>query len=76
MDLLELAGKNYVIQVDYYSNFSEINELKKTTTQAVINGLWPHFMCHGVPSKLISDSGPQHWSQEFVKFAREWGLST
>ena len=70
-DVFELDGKHYVILVDYYSNLFEINELKKTTTQAVIAALRPH--THGVPSKLMSDSGPQYRSQEFAKFAREWG---
>ena len=42
-DLFELDGHQYIILVDYYSNFFETNELKKTTTQAVVNALRPHF---------------------------------
>ncbi|RLJ22807.1 hypothetical protein DJ031_00235 [bacterium endosymbiont of Escarpia laminata] len=73
-DMFELDGHQYVILVDYYSNFFEINELKKTTTQAVVNALRPHFARHGVPSILVSDNASQYGSQEFAKFAREWGF--
>ena len=73
-DLSELDGQNWVILIDYYINFFEINELKKTTTQAVVNALRPHFARHGDPSKLISDNGPQYRSQEFAEFVRELGF--
>ena len=36
-------GHHYSILVDYYSNFFEINELKKTTIQAVVKMLRPLF---------------------------------
>ena len=68
--LFKLDGKNYVILVDYYSNFFVINELKKTSTQAVTDSLRPYAR-HGVPSKLMSDNRLQYRSQEFAKFAHE-----
>ena len=73
-DLFELDGHQYIILVDYYSNFFEINELKKTTTQAVVNALRPHFARYGIPVTIVSDNGSQFASQEFAKFAREWGF--
>ena len=58
-DLFELDGHQYIILVDYYSNFFEINELKKTTTQAVVNALRPHFARYGIPVTIVSDNGSQ-----------------
>ena len=72
--MFELDGHQYIILVDYYSNFFEIIELEKTTTQAVVNALRPHFARYGIPVKIVSDNGSQFASQEFAKFAREWGF--
>ena len=33
-----------------------------------------HFAVHGVPSKLLTDNGPQFASREFKSFASEWSF--
>ena len=40
----------------------------------VIRCLRRHFAQYGVPTKLVSDNGPQFSSQEFSAFAKEWGF--
>ena len=42
-DLFELDGHLYIILVDYYSNFFEINKLNKTTALVIVKALRPHF---------------------------------
>ena len=46
-DLLSLEGRNYLITVDYYSNFFEIDFLKETLSEDVITKLKHHFARHG-----------------------------
>jgi len=38
-DLFRFNGDNYIVIVDYYSNFIELEYLKNTTSQAVIRTL-------------------------------------
>ena len=72
VDLFELDQKQYMITVDYYSNFWDIHHLKSTTSTSIALKLKNHFARHGCPDRLISDNGPQFVSAEFRKFAKEW----
>lgn len=72
VDLFELNKKEYLITVDYYSNFWEIDRLTSTTSSAVVLKLKNHFARYGCPNRLISDNGPQFVSSEFRKFANDW----
>ena len=72
VDLFELNKKEYMITVDYFSNFWEIHRLTSTTSSAIVLKLKNHFARYGCPNRLISDNGPQFVSSEFRKFANEW----
>ena len=72
VDLFELNKKDYMITVNYYSNFGEIDRLTSTTSSAVVFKLKNHFARYGCPNRLISDNGPQFVSSEFRKFANDW----
>ena len=72
-DLFTLDDNNYLITVDYYSNFWEIDALRKdTTAKSVIKKLKAHFARYGCPDQVVSDNGPQFACDEFAKFAVEW----
>ena len=74
-DLLSFEGRNYLITVDYYSNFFEIDFLKETLSEDVITKLKHHFARHGVPDAVISDGGPQYTSHKFKMFSEKWGFN-
>ena len=42
VDLFEIKGRNYLVTVDYYSNFLEVDYLSTTTTKQVITKLKGH----------------------------------
>jgi transposase InsO family protein len=67
-----VSNDQYLITVDYFSNFFEIDRLETTSSAAVINKLKQHFARHGIPDKVISDNGPQFSSQQFSKFKHMW----
>nr|XP_040583535.1 uncharacterized protein K02A2.6-like [Lepeophtheirus salmonis] len=73
-DLFTYDQKYYVIVVDYYSRFIEVTELTNQRASAVIMELKRIFARHGVPKILVSDNGPCYSSQEFSRFAKEWGF--
>jgi len=65
-DLSEYKGRNYIMCVDYYSKFPEINVLSNTTSSAVISSLKTTFARYGIPDELVSDNGPQYSSRESI----------
>ncbi|KAK3738816.1 hypothetical protein RRG08_040478 [Elysia crispata] len=73
-DLFSFKGRQYLLTVDYYSQFFELDHLPETTSREVIYKLKHHFSRHGIPDTLISDNGPQFSSAEFKKFARTWSF--
>jgi transposase InsO family protein len=73
-DLFEHDRKNYLIVVDYYSDFFEIEQLTSSTTSSVINRLRAQFARYGIPEILFTDNGPQFTSAEFRNFADRWSF--
>lgn len=74
-DLFKFEQRNYLVTVDYYSGFIEVDKLESTDTKAVIHKLKAHFARHGIPEEVISDNGPQYSAQEFANFAATWGFN-
>ena len=72
VDLFEIKGRNYLVTVDYYSNFLKVNYLSTTMTKQVITKLKGHFARYGIPLQMVTDSGPQFLSWVFRKFTTEW----
>ena len=70
--IFELKNKSYLITVDYYSNFWEVDKLPDTKARTVILKLKNHFTRYGYPEKVVSDNGPQFSCNEFATFARTW----
>ncbi|VDI25347.1 Hypothetical predicted protein [Mytilus galloprovincialis] len=71
-DLFTLSGNDYLITVDYYSSFFEVDRLYDTSSKTVINKLKQHFARWGIPETVISDNGPQYSSEQFKQFSKQW----
>ncbi|KAK2559036.1 hypothetical protein P5673_018671 [Acropora cervicornis] len=70
VDQFELDKRHYLIMVNFYNNFWEVDSLSSTSAKAVINKLRTHFARYGCPDCLISDNGPQFMASEFERFAK------
>ena len=57
-DILEFMGIKYLITVDYYSRFIEVDKLTTSTSQQVITKLKAHFARYGIPKTVTSDNDP------------------
>lgn len=75
MDLFTLEGKEYVVVVDYYSRFFELEQLPRTATKNIALVLEPMFARYGVPRTIRTDNGPQFTSTEFKELVHHWGAS-
>lgn len=77
LDLLKVHSKWYVVLIDYYSKFIEMDELSDLKSAAVITFMKKTFSRHGIPEEVYSDGGPQFQkvqSSEFATFAKEFGF--
>ena len=75
-DLFEFKGTSYLLVVDYFSRFIEVQNLPQLrTSSAVITALKAIFSHHGVPSVVVSDNGSQYTSEEMKNFATTYGFS-
>ena len=75
-DLFELDGCNYLVIVDYYSNYIEVMPLQQDTrSTTVIKQLKTNIARYGIMETLISDNGPQFTSKEFKNFTAEYKIN-
>ena len=71
-DIFTLHDKDYLVTIDYYSNFWEVDRLPDTKASTAILKLKSHFARYGIPDQVVSDNGPQFTSKEFATFAKTW----
>ena len=71
-DQFKLHGKDYIVIVDFYSDFIEVKMWEENTSSAVIEFLKEQFSRHSFPNILVTDNGPQFTSQEFKQFTHSW----
>ena len=74
VDMFQWKGKQYLVCVDYYSNYPEIAMCTSTTSANVIGHLKSIFSRHGIPRIVVSDNGPQFSSGEFSAFSKNYGF--
>lgn len=72
MDIFTVNQRNYLVTVDYFSDFWELDVLKDTTAATIVSKCKKNFSLHGIPDILDSDQGTQIDCQEFRKFASDW----
>ena len=75
VDLFALDGKQYLVMVDHYSDYFELESLRNVAASTVIRAMKRNFAHHGIPHTCISDNGPQFDCHEFSRFARDYGFA-
>ena len=73
-DLFEINGLAYLVTVDHYSDYYELDRLPNIQSSAVIQATKQHFGRHGVPHTLVTDNGAQFTSDTFKVFAKKYGF--
>ena len=72
MDIFYLDGINYLLVVDYYSKYPEVQPLQEMTTHNVIKELKSIFARNGTPDMIVSDNGPQFTSSDMREFLQQF----
>ena len=75
VDLFTLDGQQYLVMVDHYSDYFELEPLRNVAASTVIRAMKRNFARHGIPDTCISDNGPQFDCHEFSRFARDYGFA-
>ena len=71
-DICSYGGLHYLVTIDYYSNWIEVDKLgRSSTAQSVISCLKAIFGRLGIPEFFMSDNMPFN-SREFRSFARDY----
>ena len=65
-------GQDFLLIVDYYSRYWEIEKLTNIRSKTVIQKLKKIFARLGIPEQLRSDNGTQYTSSDFKRFRKEW----
>lgn len=71
-DIFQLYNKMYLVTVDYYSGYWEIDFLENTKASTVVKKMRAQFSMHGIPHILITYNGPQFTTDTFRNFAKNW----
>ncbi|XP_033731751.1 uncharacterized protein K02A2.6-like [Pecten maximus] len=71
-DLFEYDQRNYLITVDYYSDYFEVDRLHDKTAKEIIVKLKANFARHGIPDSVFSDNGPPFGSRDFQSFSKAY----
>uniref|UniRef100_A0A0E4G8R6 RNA-directed DNA polymerase n=2 Tax=Anopheles gambiae TaxID=7165 RepID=A0A0E4G8R6_ANOGA len=66
------AKKNFLVTVDHYSDFFEVNILKDMSPQSVISVCKENFARHGRPQRIITDNGTNFVNKQMLSFAKQW----
>ncbi|XP_028417982.1 uncharacterized protein K02A2.6-like [Dendronephthya gigantea] len=72
VDIFTFNGRDYLLTVDYFSSYWEIDLLEGTKSKAVIRKLKAQFARFGIPDVVMTDNGPQLSSKEFENFGKLW----
>ena len=68
-DLFDFEDKPYLVCVDYYSDYFEVDRSFGKRGKEVISRIKSQFARHRIPDQLISDNRPPFSSRVFQKFA-------
>ena len=71
-DMFEYKQQSYLITVDYFSNYFEIDRLEGKRAADIVYRLKKLFSAQGIPDKVFSDNGPPFNSADFRDFAQKY----
>ena len=75
-DLFQLNASNYLVCVDHYSDYIELERLRNTSAIAVTQAMKRNFAPYSIPNECVTDNGPQFVRHEHARFSSEYGFTS
>ena len=75
IDIFTFNNNNYLITVDNYSNFWEVDKLYNMTAKTVIHKIKHHFARYGICETIVSDNAQIFHSHLFKQFQKSYGFN-
>lgn len=66
--------KKFLITVDHYSDYFDLNILRDASSAPVIEACKHNFSQHGIPQRVCTDNGSNFVNKDMAAFARSWGF--
>ena len=73
-DIFAWEGQQYLVTIDCYSKYIEVDRLRDLSTTTTIDVLQSEICRHSIPMILRSDNGAQFVSQEFTPFCTKYNI--
>ena len=73
-DVFAWDNKDYLVTVDYFSRYFEVDLLSSTSSISIIRKLKVIFSRHGIVEKLVCDNAAYYTSDAFSSFAKDWNF--
>ena len=74
-DILKHGTQCYLVTVDHYSDFFEVDTLHDTLSSTIVSRTKKIFGRYGSPMVCLTDNGPQFISTEYKHFAKDWNFT-
>ena len=74
VDLFTFNNKEWLIIVDYWSDYFELNSLPATNASTVITSLKNQFARHGIPDMLYSENRLQVFVTRVPRICNRWAI--
>ncbi len=74
-DLFDCLDSKWLIIVDYFSEYFEIERMEQTTGRKIIEQNKKWFSTHGIPDQVTSDNGPPWNGHEWTAFADQYDFN-
>ncbi|MEW8548052.1 MAG: RNase H-like domain-containing protein [Candidatus Thiodiazotropha sp.] len=75
LDLFTWNNQEYMVLVDAYSRWFEIDLLPNTKSISIIRKLKVHFSRFGICEKLKTDGAAYFTSEQFQQYCKDWGIT-
>ena len=75
LDLIRFESEDYVVILDKYSDFVEIQKLEAKTATALISVLKRTFRSHGVPERLFTSKLFPFGTRKYQDFLRDYQIA-
>lgn len=78
MDIMKVGGSWYLVMIDRYSRFPEVEKLENCRMETIIEKMKAILGRHGIPDEIYTDNGPQinpfFGSRTFDDFKNKFGF--